>query len=120
MAQKIQILLTDDLDGSEAQETVTFGLDGRTYEIDLNAANNDKLREFLAPYVKGGRRAGGKAVRGTGQRAAASSSSSSSSSSGSSGNSGPIREWAKANGHNVNDRGRIPAEIREAYEKAHA
>ncbi|WP_145500839.1 Lsr2 family protein [Streptomyces sp. CFMR 7] len=110
MAQKIQILLTDDLDGSEAQETVTFGLDGRTYEIDLNEKNNDKLRKFLDPYVKAGRRAGGKATRGAGQRASSAGSS----------DSGKIREWAKAHGHTVNDRGRIPAEIREAYEQANA
>ncbi|CAO0837692.1 Lsr2 family protein OS=Streptomyces microflavus OX=1919 GN=G3I39_33275 PE=4 SV=1 [Streptomyces microflavus] len=58
MAQKVQVLLVDDLDGVEADETVTFALDGKTYEIDLTTANADKLRGLLQPYTKGGRRTG--------------------------------------------------------------
>ncbi|MER6203024.1 Lsr2 family protein [Streptomyces sp. NPDC001586] len=111
MAQKVQVLLVDDLDGGEADETVTFALDGKTYEIDLTTANAEKLRGLLDPYTKGGRRTGGRAAaaRAKGGRASATT-----------GNpdTAEIRAWAKENGYNVNDRGRVPAEIREAYEKA--
>ncbi|MFF3850151.1 Lsr2 family protein [Streptomyces sp. NPDC002328] len=109
MAQKVQVLLVDDLDGGEADETVTFALDGKTYEIDLTTANADKLRSLLDPYVKGGRRTGGRASGGRGKARAAS---------GGSQDTAQIRAWAKENGYEVNDRGRVPATIREAYEKA--
>ncbi|KNB52056.1 histone-like nucleoid-structuring protein Lsr2 [Streptomyces caatingaensis] len=108
MAQKVQVLLVDDLDGGEADETVTFALDGKTYEIDLNTANADKLRAALEPYAKNGRRTGGRSTgRARGRAASAGSP-----------DTAKIRAWAKENGYNVNDRGRVPAEIREAYEKA--
>jgi hypothetical protein len=109
VAQKVQVLLVDDLDGGEADETVTFALDGKTYEIDLTTANADKLRSLLDPYVKGGRRTGGRASGGRGKARAAS---------GGSQDTAQIRAWAKENGYEVNDRGRVPASIREAYEKA--
>ena len=109
MAQKVQVLLVDDLDGGEADETVTFALDGKTYEIDLNTANADKLREALADFVTAGRRTGGRSARGKGGR---------SSSSAGSQDTAKIRAWAKENGYEVNDRGRVPATVREAYEKA--
>ncbi|MFD5257840.1 Lsr2 family protein [Streptomyces bobili] len=109
MAQKVQVLLVDDLDGGEADETVTFALDGKTYEIDLTTANADKLRSLLDPYVKGGRRTGGRATGGRGKARAAV---------GGSQDTAQIRAWAKENGYEVNDRGRVPATIREAYEKA--
>ncbi|MFI5621023.1 Lsr2 family protein [Streptomyces sp. NPDC051567] len=109
MAQKVQVLLVDDLDGGEADETVTFALDGKTYEIDLTTANAEKLRGLLDPYTKGGRRTGG---RGAGARTKGRAVSA--------GNpdTAEIRAWAKENGYNVNDRGRVPADIREAFEKA--
>ena len=108
MAQKVQIILEDDLDGSEATETVTFALDGTSYEIDLNEANATKLRDALAVYVGHGRKIAGASRRG--RRAAATT-----------GGPSPkeIREWARANGHTVPDRGRIPAEVRSAYDAAH-
>jgi hypothetical protein len=109
VAQKVQVLLVDDLDGGEADETVTFALDGKTYEIDLTTANADKLRGLLEPYVKGGRRTGGRAAGGRGKARVAS---------GGSQDTAQIRAWAKENGYEVNDRGRVPASIREAYEKA--
>ena len=111
VAQKVQVLLVDDIDGGEADETVTFALDGKTYEIDLTTANADKLRGLLGPYVKGGRRTGGRAAGGRGKARAAS---------GGSQDTAQIRAWAKENGYEVNDRGRVPASIREAYEKANA
>ncbi|GAA0356709.1 Lsr2 family protein [Streptomyces olivoreticuli] len=109
MAQKVQVLLVDDLDGGEADETVTFALDGKSYEIDLTATNADKLREALADYVKSARRTGGRTAGGRGKARAAT---------GGSPDTAKIRAWAKKNGYSVNDRGRVPADIREAYEKA--
>lgn len=109
MAQKVQVILIDDLDGGPAEETVTFGLDGNTYEIDLNAENVAKLRDAIAPWVGHGRRlprTGTKARRGR----------SSAANSGTSANT--IRQWARENGYTVNERGRIAADIREAYEAA--
>ncbi|MEV3872201.1 Lsr2 family protein [Streptomyces sp. NPDC049906] len=111
MAQKVQVLLVDDLDGVEADETVTFALDGKTYEIDLTTGNADKLRGLLEPYVKGGRRTGGRSTGGRGKARATAS--------GSSQDTAQIRAWAKENGHKVNDRGRVPADVRQAYEDAH-
>lgn len=110
MAQKVQVLLVDDLDGGEADETVTFALDGKTYEIDLTTSNADKLRGLLEPYLKGGRRTGGRSAGRGKARAAAS---------GGGQDTAQIRAWAKENGHDVNDRGRVPANIRQAYEDAH-
>ncbi|GGO78333.1 histone-like nucleoid-structuring protein Lsr2 [Nocardioides deserti] len=116
MAQKIHIVLEDDLDGSEATETVSFGLDGTSYEIDLNDQNAAALRESLATYVGHARKVSG-ARRGGGRRSGGSSSSSAN------GSGGPtakeVREWARENGYEVPDRGRVSAEVREAYDAAH-
>ena len=109
VAQKVQVLLVDDIDGGEADETVTFALDGKSYEIDLNTDNADKLRSALEPYLKGGRRTG----RSSGGRGKARASSG-----GGGQDTAKIRAWAKEQGYEVNDRGRVPANIREAYEKA--
>ncbi|QCX75723.1 Nucleoid-associated protein Lsr2 [Streptomyces sp. YIM 121038] len=108
MAQRVEIKLIDDLDGKTADETVTFGLDGRQYEIDLSTKNADKLRGLLEQYVTSGRKTG--SSRGTKTAAGK----------GKGGNqdTAAIRTWAKENGFEVNDRGRVPANIREAYEKA--
>ena len=102
MAQKIQTLLIDDLDGSEAEGTVRFGLDGAEYEIDLNAEHAQALRDALARYVGAARRAGGgtrRPARG-GSRTRADGV-----------DSTEVREWAKAQGIEVKDRGRVPAEL---------
>ncbi|MEU3608760.1 Lsr2 family protein [Streptomyces sp. NPDC035033] len=109
MAQKVQVLLVDDLDGVEADETVTFALDGKTYEIDLTTANAEKLRGLLEPYTTNGRRTGGRTTtgRGKGRVAAAGSP-----------DTAKIRAWAKENGYEVNDRGRVPAHVKAAYEDA--
>lgn len=108
MAQKVSILLIDDLDGTEASETVTFGLDGQTYEIDLTDANAKALRDALSSYVGAARKVAG----GRGRKATKSTAT-----------DGPsakeIRAWAQANGHDVPDRGRIPSDVREAYLAAH-
>ncbi|MGW0396134.1 histone-like nucleoid-structuring protein Lsr2 [Streptomyces sp. NPDC003042] len=108
MAQKVQVLLVDDLDGGEADETVTFALDGKTYEIDLTTANAEKLRGLLEPFTKSGRRTGGRAATGRAKGRASATPGSP--------DTAEIRAWAKSQGMSVNDRGRVPAEIREAYE----
>ncbi|MEU9404788.1 Lsr2 family protein [Streptomyces sp. NPDC048281] len=113
MAQKVQVLLIDDLEGGEADETVTFALDGRTYEIDLSTANADKLRGFLDPYVKGGRKQGGSSA-GTRARAPKPVISSTEPS------AEVYRKWAASNNFEVSNRGRIPASLKEAYAAANA
>ncbi|HEY3528645.1 MAG TPA: Lsr2 family protein [Nocardioides sp.] len=106
MAQKVHITLEDDLDGGDASETVAFGLDGRSYEIDLNDKNAKALRDALAKYVAAARRAGGRSA-GAKRRTQVGTS------------AREIRDWARSNGRQVPDRGRIPSEIREAFEAAH-
>lgn len=118
MAQKVQVLLVDDVDGGTADETVTFGLDGVTYEIDLTAENAAKLRDALAPWVGHGRRVGGRSSSGRAS-SGRSSSGSSSSRSARANEAQEIREWAKENGYQVSERGRISAEVRQAYDAAH-
>jgi Lsr2 len=102
VAQKIQTLFIDDLDGSAAEGTVRFGLDGTEYEIDLNEKHAKALRDALARYVDAARRASGPARRParTGRRAPANGL-----------NTTEVREWAKAQGIDVKDRGRVPAEL---------
>lgn len=100
MAQKIQTLFIDDLDGSEAEGTVRFGLDGSDYEIDLTAEHARELREVLAPYVSAARRAAGGARRPAKSGRSASASGL---------NTTEVREWARAQGIDVKDRGRVPA-----------
>src|SRR3954451_16893768 len=108
MAQKVHIVLEDDLDGSDAAQTVTFGLDGTSYEIDLNDKNAASLRDALATYVGHGRKVSGSR---RGRR--------SSSASAAAHSAKEIRDWARSNGHKVPDRGRIPSDVREAFEAAH-
>ena len=103
MAQKTQVILVDDVDGSEANQTVTFALDGVSYEIDLNDEHAAALRESLEEWVGKARRTGGR--RSSGRRRS----------------SGPsdtqkIREWAREQGLEVADRGRVSAEVRKAYD----
>lgn len=106
MARTTHIVLIDDLDGSEATETMSFGLDGATYEIDLSDDNARKLRDALSEWVSHSRRTGGRARRGTRSTAPASDTT-------------KIREWAQANDYSVSDRGRIAQEIRDAYYAVH-
>lgn len=113
MAQKVNIILVDDLDDTEATETVSFGLDGTSYEIDLNDAHATELREALAGYIGHAR----KVPSSSGRRSARKSPAAASSSSGAS--AADVRVWARENGHEVPERGRIPADIREAYDAAH-
>ena len=118
MARKVQVILSDDLDDSiAADETVTFALDGTTYEIDLSEKNAEELRDVFGKYVSAARKVssrGGARASGAGRSRAT----------GGGGRmdreqAGAIRDWARKNGHAVSDRGRIPAAVVEAFESAH-
>lgn len=111
MAQIREIRLVDDLDGEVADETVEFGVDGKSYEIDLSTANAKRLRDALAEFVASARRASGRR-RGGGAPAAAARRPSIDRE-----QNQAIREWARKRGMKVSDRGRIPAEVLEAYHK---
>lgn len=104
MARKVEVTLVDDIDGSEATATVQFAFAGVQYEIDLNDDNTAKLEKALAPYIEHGRkvsatRRGRKAAPAGGAKVAP----------------GEVRAWAAANGMEVSSRGRIPADVMEAY-----
>jgi hypothetical protein len=110
MAQRVKIILEDDLDGSPADETVTFGLDGVTYEIDLSSDNAARLRDDLASWVGHARRSGGRKSTAAGRGTSSSAKRT---------DLGAVRAWARENGYEVSDRGRISADIQAAYDKAH-
>ena len=107
MSKNVSVIVTDDLDGSDNAETVSFGFDGVTYEIDLAKKNRAKLEKALAPYIEAGRRVprGGRRPGGR--------------SGGSSADRSEVRAWAKAAGLEVSDRGRVSAEVMRQYEAAH-
>jgi nucleoid-associated protein Lsr2 len=111
MAQKVTVQLVDDLDGSASDDisTVTFGLDGVTYEIDLNESNAAKLRKSLDEYRAAARRTGGRVKRGASTPGAATANRE---------QAQAVREWANRNGFDVAARGRIPANVIEAFEAA--
>ncbi|GAA0302216.1 histone-like nucleoid-structuring protein Lsr2 [Kineococcus aurantiacus] len=117
MAQKVQVLLVDDIDDGEATETVTFSLDGVNYEIDLSDEHAAALREAFAPWVGHARRVGGRA--GSGRKAAAAPRPAAKSAGGSERDTGEVRTWARENGYTVSDRGRISAEVLQAFDAAH-
>jgi Lsr2 len=112
MAQKVQTLFIDDIDGGEADGTIRFGLDGSEYEIDLSAKHSEELRSALGKYVSHSRRLGGTARRGartagrTGRAA------------GPAVNTTEIRNWARENGYDIKDRGRVPADVVAKYQAA--
>ena len=100
--------VVDDFDGTPADQTVRFAFNGASYEIDLNRAHFEEFAEAIQPYIKAGRKTGSTRRRGNAgnptQRL----------------ENAKIRAWAKENGHNVSERGRIPAEVVEEYRKAQA
>ena len=114
MAQKTILELVDDLDGGRADESVTFGLDGVEFVIDLSAANAARLRDTLAEFVGHSRRTGGRKSRG---RAAATNGNGN-------GNGKPdthaVREWARSQGETVAERGRVPQALVMRFQEAHS
>ena len=109
MAQEVITKLIDDLDGSEASETVSFALDGESYEIDLSAKNAAALRKALDRYRSGARAtsgrssASGRRSRGKGGRSRADA------------DPKVVRAWAAEHGFDISSRGRIPSEVLEQY-----
>ena len=113
MAKKVTVTLVDDFDGEgPADETVEFSIDGVSYEIDLSARNAKKIREDFKQWIDSGRRVGGR------RRGRPGGSSGRGRASIDREQSAAIREWARRNGHKVSTRGRIPAEIIEAFHAA--
>jgi Lsr2 len=108
MAKTTVVTLTDDLDGTRADRTVSFGWSGTTYEIDLSKKNATALEKSLAPYLDVARKAHGSSARGSSTRGRRTSASAKPDLS-------AVRAWAKDNGHTVSDRGRIAASVIEAY-----
>jgi nucleoid-associated protein Lsr2 len=106
MAQKITVVLEDDLDGGPADETVRFAIDGAAYEIDLSRKHAKALRRKLAPFISHSRKAGRAPRRRSGRSAASRE------------RGDGIRAWAKAHGIAVSGRGRIPASVAEQYQAA--
>jgi hypothetical protein len=109
MAQRVNVVLVDDIDGADAAETVTFALDGVDYEIDLSEKHAADLRNAVSLYVGHARRTGGR--RKSGRRASVASPEGAAS-------AADIRAWARENGWDVPERGRVAAEVREAYAAA--
>ncbi len=113
MAKKVTVTLVDDFDGDgPADETVEFSIDGVSYEIDLSSKNAQKFRDELKPWIESGRRLGGRRRGRSGAPGRAGRASIDRE------QSAAIREWARRNGHKVSTRGRIPAEIIEAFHAA--
>ena len=107
MARNVQVVISDDLDGSEGAETITFGFDGVSYEIDLGEKNRAKFEKAFEPYVQAGRRISRSrrpsSARTTGPRI----------------DRAVVRAWAKEQGLHVSERGRISAEVMQKYEASH-
>jgi hypothetical protein len=108
MAQKIQTLFVDDIDGGDAEGTVRFALDGTDYEIDLSSKHTNELHKALGVYIGHARKVGGarRASRGPGRRGASTV------------DTHKVREWAKEQGIEIKDRGRVPADIVTRYREA--
>lgn len=111
MAQKVVVQMVDDLDGtlSDDVSTISYGLDGVEYEVDLSASNAENLRKVFEEYVAVARRTGGRKRRGVSPSGSGASNQ---------GEAGAIREWANENGYDLAARGRIPGHVVEAYHEA--
>jgi hypothetical protein len=115
MAQKVIREFIDDIDGSEAQRTFSFAVDGTHYEIDLSSDNIKEFHEAIAGFVDSARKV---KTSGPGRRAHKASTSDRGSGR-SREQTQAVREWARQQGHSINDRGRIPASIQQAFDQAH-
>lgn len=102
MARKTVVTLIDDIDGDEAERTVTFSLDGKTYEIDLNRSNIEALTTTLDPFIKAARTRGKRRTPSSGQPP---------------NDLADVRVWARSNGYEISDRGRIPTAVVTAYKQ---
>ena len=107
MASRTLIVFEDDVDGGKADETVRFGLDGATYEIDLSDRNADRLRQALTPYLDAARKTGGRSTMKRGLKRSPVAV-----------DTRAVRAWAASNGVSVSNHGRIPADIVQQYRAA--
>ncbi|MDX2358924.1 Lsr2 family protein [Dietzia sp. PP-33] len=110
MAQHFQVRYTDDIDGTdlgETSNTITFAFEGKEYSIDLSDENAEAFREAVAPYIQAGHRVTGSKAKTARKTTTVAS-----------GNTKAIREWARNNGYDISDRGRIPADVADAYAAA--
>lgn len=116
MAQKVVVELVDDLDGTASEDisTVTFSLDGASYEIDLTDGNAGRLRDSLAQFVGAARRTGGRIKRSAATTGPAARPTANPE------QTKAIRNWARQNGFDLADRGRIPTDVLTAFDEAHA
>lgn len=105
MAQRVHVVLEDDIDGTPATETIKFEFGGTAYEIDLNERNAQRFRDDMAEWIGHARKAGRTASASPRRRNNSSAN--------------DIREWARSQGMQVSSRGRVSAEVREAYARAH-
>jgi hypothetical protein len=112
MAQRVNVVLVDDIDGTDAVETVSFALDGVDYEIDLSDEHAAELRDAISLYIGHARRTGGR--RRSGKRSTSTASSDAAGTS-----AADIRAWARENGWTVPERGRVSSEVRQAFAGAH-
>jgi hypothetical protein len=108
MAQKIQTLFIDDIDGGEADGTVRFAIDGAEYEIDLSSKHGDELRDVLKHYISHARKVGGAGRRGAARSARKPSAI----------DTVAIRAWARDSGYDIKERGRVPADVVAKYREA--
>lgn len=106
MAQRVQTFFVDDIDGTDAEGTVRFGLDGTDYEIDLNVKHSEQLHRTLAPYLAHARKTAGARRSARGRRGARSA------------DTHKVREWAREHGIDIKERGRIPANVMDQYRQA--
>jgi hypothetical protein len=109
VAQQVTVKLVDDMDGSEASETIAFALEGRSYEIDLSKDNKARLEDALSPYLKAARRNSGRSNAARKPRASSPAAEHRA-------HTTDIRKWARGAGHKISDRGRIPASVIEAFQ----
>ena len=110
VAKQTTVTLVDDIDGSEADEQVEFAVDGRSYEIDLSAANVARLRDALSPFISAARRTGARRSSGAASTTRPSTDRE---------QNQAIREWAQQQGMKISERGRIPSNVLEAYHQNH-
>ena len=119
MAQQVNVKFVDDLDGSDAAGTVSFGLDGRAYEIDLSDDNAARLRDSLAAFIAAARKSAGASATGGRRTPKMSQTSGPRSQPLDREQTAAIRAWARQNGHQISDRGRIPKTVVDAFQAAH-
>jgi len=119
MAQQVNVKFVDDLDGSDAAATVSFGLDGRVYEIDLSDDNAARLRDSLASFIAAARKSGGSTTTGSRREQKMTVSSGPRPQTLDREQTAAIRAWARQNGHQISNRGRISKTVVEAFQAAH-